>query len=247
MQLEATVERRPAAEAWRWAPESDLDDATVPMPTAWTQEEAPTLAEMDAGAEAADWEEDLWRAELDDDWEEQDLWRAEQGDDAEARMDQEAEAAGELPEFDMPDMDDECTQPRTADEDDQLQTEPMEEGNEAPQQQETESGDDIAAAASAGAMQTPSRGERAPTGATDARDDAAAATDARDVGSGRHLHTPHSAAEGGSSESGGSRQRPHARRGTAGNEPSGSGSHSRQVSSAKRARRQQQSRPSGSR
>ena len=198
MQLEATVERRPAAEAWRWAPESDLDDATVPMPTAWTQEEAPTLAEMDAGAEAADWEEDLWRAELDDDWEEQDLWRAEQGDDAEARMDQEAEAAGELPEFDMPDMDDECTQPRTADEDDQLQTEPMEEGSEAPQQQETENGDDMAAAG-AGAMQTPERGARTPTGATEARD--GAAEEARDTGarSGRQLNRRASTSGGGSS------------------------------------------------
>ena len=161
-------------------------------------------------------------------------------------MDQEAEAAGEFPEFDMPDVDDECTQPRTTGEDDHLQTEPMEDGGEAPQRQETENGDDMAAA-NAGAMQTPSRGERAPTGATDVRDDAAAATDERDVGSGRHLHTPHSAAEGGSSGSGGSRQLPNARRDTARNESSGSGSHSRQVSSAKRARRQQQSRPSGSR
>ena len=40
MQLEATTERRPAAEAWRWAPASDLDDAAVPMPTTWTQEES---------------------------------------------------------------------------------------------------------------------------------------------------------------------------------------------------------------
>ena len=53
-------------------------------------------------------------------------------------MDREAEAAGELPEFDMPDMDDECTQPRTANEDDQLQTEPMDEDSEAPQRQETQ-------------------------------------------------------------------------------------------------------------
>ena len=146
----------------------------------------------DADVEEADWEEDLWRAEQDD--------------SAEARMDREAEAAGELPEFDMPDVDDECTQPRTANEDDQLQTEPMDEGSEEPQRQETESGD-ATAAASAGAMQTPERGARAPTGATDVRDNTAAATDARDVGSGQHLHAPRTATEGESSARSGRRRR----------------------------------------